>query len=229
MEDEAIDGFEPDLELDPEDELDDYDESPEDDSGDFSFDHLSTEQLEELAGTLSPYLNADGSDEAYGDFGYEGYVPEESDSSEEDEDDYEDDEVGYEDDDEESLDERGLEERIVERLGGMLGHALAPFAEQQVLQRLGGEAAYEYLADLTPEERMTVAQIPSLARAIRDAAGARQYGRAPRSEEAHLPEAPHLGGQLQKEIDRAFPAYAEAFGVTKAQFTKMVLSKQGGY
>jgi hypothetical protein len=226
MEDEAIDSFEPNLELELEDELDEYDESPEDDSGDFSFDHLSTEQLEELAGTLSPYLNTDDSEEAYGDFGYEGYVPEESDSSEDDE---EYDEDDFEDDEEESLDERGLEERIVERLGGMLGHALAPFAEQQVLQRLGGEAAYEYLADLTPEERMTVAQIPSLARAIRDAAGARQYGRAPRSEDAHLPEAPPLGGQLQKEIDRAFPAYAEAFGVTKAQFTKMVLSKQGGY
>ncbi|MGV3613845.1 MAG: hypothetical protein ACO1SV_00800 [Fimbriimonas sp.] len=125
--------------------------------------------------------------------------------------------------------EEELESRIVDRIGGMLGQVFAPLAEQQALQQLGGHAAAEYLSDLTPEERLAVAQIPSLARAIRDAVGGRSYGRAPRSEGAYMPEAPYLGGELQREIERAYPAYADAFGVTKAQFTKMVLSKQGGY
>jgi hypothetical protein len=126
--------------------------------------------------------------------------------------------------------EQELEARIAQRLGGYLQQAFAPIFAAQAVNDLGGEAAAEYLAELTPQERLVIAQIPGVARAIRDAAAARGQSRprAPRSEAAYAPDDMRLSGSLQREIDAAFPAYAEAFGVTKTQFTKMVLERQGG-
>lgn len=120
-----------------------------------------------------------------------------------------------------------VEDRVVERITGVLTQAFGPVLEAQAAERLGGAAAMEYLSDLSPHERLMVSRIPGLARAIREATQARTGAKAPRTESVYDPQGGSTG-ELQREIDAAFPAFEAAFGVSRAQFTKMVVERNGG-
>lgn len=111
----------------------------------------------------------------------------------------------------------------------------APIHQQQALSALGGEHAKEFLEGLTPQQQLIIAQNPDsgLAKAIREAAAFRAANQpkpvvAPRSEGQQIWNEAQIPSQLQREIDAAYPAIASQFpGTTKAEYTKMVLAKQG--
>lgn len=128
-----------------------------------------------------------------------------------------------------------LESSVTDRVVGTIaGLAQQRQAQAQMLDALGGEQNAMYIAQqgFTVDDMAYIASDPRRASIFRRMAEMDAGSRpsAPRSEGGYVPDYGHMTGDVQREIDRAFPAYHDAFGVSKAQFTKMVLKKhEQGY
>lgn len=133
-------------------------------------------------------------------------------------------------------DPTGYAQFLEESVTGRVVETIANLAQQrqaqaQMLDALGGEQNAMFIAQqgFTPNDMAYIASDPRRASMFRRMAEMDGPSRtsAPRSEGGYVPDNGYLAGDVQREIDRAFPAYHDAFGVSKAQFTKMVLNKHG--
>lgn len=106
-------------------------------------------------------------------------------------------------------------------------------AQQQVVTALGGADNVRALLQdgYTMDDLAYVAQNPQRAARMLRSLGSEpatpQRKQAPRSEGGFQGEGTQMSGALQAEIDASYAAYSEHFDISKADYTKMILAKQG--